>query len=134
MWPDPYYPRIHLFVVVLRIRIRFILDLRIRFNETNPVIRIILGRIRSRIRISFSTKRNRGYGSSTLICGDNSGSDTLLIMLSPICTSRSSGWVINEKEKAEVLGFKLSLGLETILSRYRQSDSASGQLFVDCKR
>jgi len=33
---------------------------------------------------------------------------------------RSSGWKVDEKKKAEMLGFQLSLGLEIILSRHRK--------------
>jgi len=38
---------------------------------------------------------------------------------------RSSGWIIDEKDKSQVLGYKLSVGLETILSRHRPSHSGS---------
>ena len=38
---------------------------------------------------------------------------------------RASGWSIDEKKKAEVLGFKLSLGLEMLLSRNLPSSTAA---------
>ena len=33
--------------------------------------------------------------------------------------NRSSGWTVDESKREEVLGYKLSLGLEVLASRYR---------------
>lgn len=41
---------------------------------------------------------------------------------------RASGWTINEKNKAEVLGFKLCLGLEMLLSRNLSHTTTDDQL------
>jgi hypothetical protein len=38
---------------------------------------------------------------------------------------RASGWTVDEGKKAEVLGYKLSLGLELLLSRNRSSADPS---------
>jgi hypothetical protein len=38
---------------------------------------------------------------------------------------RASGWTVDEGKKAEVLGYKLSLGLELLLSRSRSSAAPS---------
>jgi len=42
---------------------------------------------------------------------------------------RCSGWEVDEKVKADLLGYKLSLGLEIILSRHRaEKDSSEGNI------
>ena len=48
---------------------------------------------------------------------------------------RSSGWTIDESKPEELLGYKLSLGLEILASRYRrpgdhQTEDASSTHFI----
>ena len=51
----------------------------------------------------------------------------MFVQINEQCFSvlRASGWTVDEGKKAEVLGYKLSLGLELLLSRNRSSAAPS---------
>ncbi len=51
----------------------------------------------------------------------------MFVQINEQCFSvlRASGWTVDESNKAEVLGYKLSLGLELLLSRNRSSAAPS---------